>query len=491
MDAKHVSALFAEANPVPDVEGVRRELEPSVVDLATLESRSRVMATNHLTHLMPAPPKRRLQPALTFAVALIVVVAAIGGVALLMRGDTAPVVDEPTTTAAQSVTTEAPVTTIATPATTVAEPAPPPPTVPQLDEGWDVATLGPQETTWTAVEYVDGIGWLAMGGSSVMLSTNGADWMESDGGATLNDDAAYITGIVPGGPGVLAYGWTCEGERCPVDQGPALYGSADGLAWERITSDAFRGCGQLTADCFSGIQSMAAGPDGSLIASGVDTGESVIWTSADGQNWERQSIDLMSLVPEGSMLMDENVTGLTALGDRWLGFVNTYSWPDDAEFEQGRAILIESTDGIEWSIVDTGQAFAEAVPWHVTAGPGGIVAIDGSHIWHSADGSGWTVTEVSDIGDADLLHPVALPSGFVVAGGSMEGPGVVLVSSNDGTDWSTFSSIERLDYAVFHGFAARETADGIEMVGVGAQFGEGDWTEQEYIPSAIFHRPAG
>ena len=100
MNADHVLTLFAEANPVPDVDVVRRELRPSTVDLATLESRSRIMQTEELEHVeTTATLQRRPNPAWVFAIALVATLVAVGGGVLLMRGGEEPtVVDQPTTT---------------------------------------------------------------------------------------------------------------------------------------------------------------------------------------------------------------------------------------------------------------------------------------------------------------------------------------------------------------------------------------------------------
>lgn len=59
MDTERVLALFAEANPVPDVDTVRSEFGASSADLTTLESRSRIMDTRHVDQLEPADSRQR------------------------------------------------------------------------------------------------------------------------------------------------------------------------------------------------------------------------------------------------------------------------------------------------------------------------------------------------------------------------------------------------------------------------------------------------
>ena len=237
MDTNHVLTLFAEANPVPDVDVdvVQRAFDASLVDLTVLELRSRTMDTKYVEQLEPAAlPQRQIHPALVFAAALVVVFVTVAGGIFLLRGDTQSVVDEPTTTAAPvtstapSVTTTAPPPTTAAPPVTVAAPIPPP-----LGEGWQVVVEAGDKQPTMAVEFVDGIGWIAVGGPHVMTSADGTTWIEADTEGVIISDAGFLRGVTAGGPGVLAWGSTCEGggdfrwESLPCPQEPAIWASAD------------------------------------------------------------------------------------------------------------------------------------------------------------------------------------------------------------------------------------------------------------------------
>lgn len=465
MNADHVLTLFAEANPVPDVDVLRRDLGPSTADLTTLELRSGIMRTEQLERAATpsSTEPRRPRPAWVFALALVVTLVAIGGVVWLMRGgEEQDMVDQPTTTAAPS-TTEAPVTTTEGPASTTSvattEAAPPTTaTVPaeaSLSEGWELAAGGSEVPT-SAAGYVDGIGFVAVGGreapvSKVAVSQEGIEWIFGDA-SVMSDDAAFLVGVVPGGPGVLAYGWTCEGE-CGglLPQEPALYGSADGLSWVRLEHEAFIGCGTRGAECFSGISSIAVATDGSLLATGRDAGSdgtqtSVAWTSVDGIDWTRTEVDLAEMVPTGWSLFSEGIEHPVHTGERWIGFLWAYYFPPDADFEVGQTIVVASDDGSAWTAVDTGDVFADAMVWDAVATPEGIVAVDMQRVWTSPDGLVWERGAMP--GSADYRFLVSLDVGVAAVGDAWEVPGATLAFTSDGSSWQMFEGVAGLGDAI-------------------------------------------
>ncbi len=511
MDAEHVLTLFAEANPVPDVDVVRREFDASTVDLATLESRSRSMDTKHLQHLEPvAPPRRQLHPALAFATALVVVLVTVAGGIFLMRGDTQPVVAEPTTTVASVTITVPPVTTTAPPPTTAAPPITvAPPTPPPFGVGWQVVVEAGSKQPTMAVEFVDGIGWIAVGGPHVMTSADSTNWVDADTEGVILDDAGFLMGVVAGGPGVLAYGRTCEGggdfghEPFPCPQEPALYGSADGLTWERITSDAFHGCvGNEAMECYAGMDDLAISAGGSLLATGSDPTsrdgvesapyvvESAVWSSEDGRSWQRYDVALDTFVPDGWNAGSESLERLVHTGDRWLAFLPVWRWLPDADFEEGYTILLESPDGTVWTVVETGDTFVEAGPDDVVSGPNGLLAIGGQTTWWSADGQEWVQSNIP--GDYWYDRAIAIDSGFIAY--TREGP-TAFAFAPDGITWTTFAAGDDLADVGWNALAGIDTITeqgaGVEttLVGVGYRWsGEG---EEGGSPEPVIMRWSG
>ena len=110
--------------------------------------------------------------------------------------------------------------------------------------------------------------------------------------------------VYAGGPGFVGVGWgggISETGRTL----PAIWVSADGLAWERVAETAIEGL----ADLEQNIQLVGAGPDGGLIAWWPDT---QIRYSPDGLTWQR----LEGVVPGA----DGTVIDLLWDGEHLLGF---------------------------------------------------------------------------------------------------------------------------------------------------------------------------
>jgi hypothetical protein len=494
MDTNHVLTLFAEANPVPDVDVVQRAFDASLVDLAVLELRSKTMDTKYVEQLEPAaPPQRRIHPALVFASALVVVFVTVAGGIFLMRGDTQSVVDEPTTTAAPvtstvpSVTTTAPPPTTAAPPVTVAAPIPPP-----LGEGWQVVVEAGDNQPTMAVEFVDGIGWIAVGGPHVMTSADGTTWIEADTEGVIISDAGFLRGVTAGGPGILAWGSTCEGggdfpwESLPCPQEPAIWTSTDGAVFERIPDQAaFVGCADEAGECYSGISELVAADDGSLIAAGPDrtigSGEgryettSVVWTSNDALIWQRYEIDLDALTPDDWDVMSESIEQLIYTGDRWLARLELDRYIPEIDDWEGKSILLSSADGIAWSVADTGDAFIDGYPDDIARSADGLLAVGGQTTWWSTDGQYWVLSRIP--GDSWFDRVMALDSGFVLY--TREGP-TAFAFSSDGITWTTFSGDDDLDGVGWNDLAGIDTVaeigDGVKtsFVGVGYRWSGDD-----------------
>ena len=497
------------SGPDPTLDQLRRSNpEPSLDALddnelalifSTLQERRPSMTTTRTPPRTPGTREQRrwLKPVLAFGSALIIVLVAIGGGLLLLRGTALPPAAAPTTTVPQVATTT-PASTTEAPTITTAAPADTPQAVPPLDPGaaWEVVASG-EETPTMAVAFIDGIGWIAVGGPYVMVSQNSAEWVKADTAGVILDNAGFLSGVVAGGPGALAYGRTCEGggdfgyEPFPCPQEPVLFSSADGLTWKRVTSDTFRGCvDHEAAECYAGITDLAVAADGSLIAAGPDpttrdgieaapyVTESAVWSSTDGESWQRHDIALDAIVPDGWNAGGESLGQIVHTSDRWLASFSVWRWLPDDEFEEGYTILLESSDGADWRIVETSDTFLHAGPDDIVAGPNGVLAIGGQTTWWSTDGQEWVQSTIP--GENWFDRAIALDSGFIVY--NREGP-KAFAFTRDGIEWTVFAGDDDLTGVGWNEVSGidvgADTGDGISTTLIGVGYHGLDYGESE------------
>jgi hypothetical protein len=394
-----------EADPVPSLHAISDELVASV--------RMRIDAEIAGTESMPVAEAvgtergSRGRPVLVVAAAFAATILIIGGIGLLRSED--PTVGDVATTVSATVTTVPPQTTLpaATPPaeSSVATTTPTPPKPASLEISWERV---PEQT---ALED----GWIAA--------------------------------VAPGGPGYVAVGGTvgCSdplSRNCRRDA--AVWVSADGLAWERIESQSFRG--EVTREVADGdpldgnqyMNDIALGPDG-LVAVGaaplVDLDQAAgyldrpgIWISPDGRQWERlpHDEDLFGGVAELSRVV--------AFGDLLVAVAETKAWV--------------SRDGTDWEQVNvdpssTGTVFDVAV-WNETLVAVGYSQVDPDvdphpAVWTSDDGFDWTTVEDTNLTNASgQLQGVGGNAAGLVALGT-DGGWVTAWRSENGRNWSVAS----------------------------------------------------
>jgi hypothetical protein len=139
-----------------------------------------------------------------------------------------------------------------------------------------------------------GPGLIAMGGrgpavgypSGVALwtSADGETWTQASGleplGASAFEDA------VSADAGLIAVGQSRDDPSAP-DISAAVWTSADGTAWTRVSSGPLFATSVMNAIATSGLGLVAVGQD-----YGPAGGHPVVWTSADGTAWERPPFDV-------------------------------------------------------------------------------------------------------------------------------------------------------------------------------------------------------
>jgi hypothetical protein len=202
---------------------------------------------------------------------------------------------------------------------------------------------------------------------------------------------------------------------------PAVWISPDGIEWARTWDGEEMVRGQPTSEppdtgafVLSPMQAITVGPDGTLVAVGtvvddLGVGVAAVWTSDDGQTWDRV--------------------------------------PHDPE-------VFASSTGMDVVMLD------------VAAGASGLVAVGSERehhgaglfwmggerpaVWTSPDGTAWERitldTETFSIGSISTV--AASPTGFVAAGPIFADSGpVTMWASSDGTRWQTVASFGIGGYA--------------------------------------------
>lgn len=369
----------------------------------------------------PRPGPRSWQrPVPVIVISALVVLLAIGGVALigLLSGDEeAPVVAEPPpvttaptpetttppattmvatteappTTAAPSTTQPAPTTTTSTTTTTI-----PPVTPAHLEITWQQAPTQPAFGTYDSVGSVieGGPGLVAVGGipddygygdGAVWTSADGVTWERTAvlGGvmtALGTDRNQFIQDVAAGPAGLVAVGWV---DFETGDSDPPIWVSPDGIAWERVTGnqDAFSPGVFINAVTAGGPGYVAVGEE----ATETEPGHAAIWVSTDGRDWARVDQPLGEGYTESSI----NDVARTESGIVAVGFAD----PDTMwGFPAARVLAWTSQDGLDWDRAELGPeaGFVSAV-----AGEGGATVVvgntaDDTTAWISPDGNTWT-----------------------------------------------------------------------------------------------------
>ena len=220
-----------------------------------------------------------------------------------------------------------------------------------------------------------------------------------------------MSGVVPGGPGLVAVGYqlggfpTCTGmgpfvlvSTCDGPRDAVAWTSRDGRHWDLVASPA----------SFNGylIDRPSTGSAG-LIAPGhaaFGPMATVIWATPDGLRWQRRS---------SSSFKDGGITGLAPIGS---GSVAV----GQGGFATHRFVARawDSANGQVWSKANV-EAGGDLMTGVATSAHG-LVAVGetpagGGIAWTSADGLSWKAATISHA--AALTVVAAVPGGVVAAGG--------------------------------------------------------------------------
>jgi hypothetical protein len=387
------------------------------------------------------PGRVRLHPVLVAAAAALIVLVAIGAVALLVDRTNRPVIETSTTLPAPT-TTLGPTTTT-TPATTTT-----------ATTTTETAALLPS-ITWTRVESQELTGGFVQSMSIVNGATyltgaadgfdHGIIWRSEDGQTwerldlPKTPDLPTISDL--GNPNVLGVAYydgttVAVGLDCTDNESACLaavwVSDDNGRTWERLPHQNAFGS--------SGLHRMLAvtTTDSGFLAVGDD-----VWSSGDGHTWTL----LEELSGNRPQIWDVVATPeiVVGAGDRW-----------DNGYE---AALWTSRDGENWTAVDdddgdfpTGEGIGSGL-YSITQIPQDFVAVGtvgttagggDAAVWLSPNGTKWRrVTSTSfKTGHSDTMMDVAAIDDLLVATGNesnVQGThsnGVVWISTDGGDTWA-------------------------------------------------------
>lgn len=168
---------------------------------------------------------------------------------------------------------------------------------------------------------------------AIYLSVTGEAWQVVPLVAGVGQpDTSEPRHVVEGPAGIVVVGGVC----CEVE-GPAIWRSVDGLAWQAVAAPA--AFAELAA------ADLIATDDGYILG-GTTPGGSAIWTSTDGADWEQVDGAAAGFGPGG-------LNDLVAMPD---GGYLAVGWTDDGQTYDGAAW--HSADGREWEPFDLGPLFS-------------------------------------------------------------------------------------------------------------------------------------
>jgi len=393
IDHDDALARLRDLNPVT---GIDPEELAGVV--ATCERRRREAPDAGPIRLVRGRRAWSWRPVVAFAAAFVVVIAALGLLALLGGADV-PVVDEPTTTTAVTPTTAPDVL-----------PDDPAPVGGSVNEVWDVA-VAPDGNVWMATgggvvmwdvatgiprTYTVADGLPTSEVAEILVAPDGNVWAKGRGWIALFD-GSWEALQAPQGVDGPAFGVAPDGTLWAVGGENDLY-RFDGVDWQVIGGPGLEGVGEWSG-------SIAIGPDGTLWAA---TNMSKGLFSFDGTSWTNHAD---TGLPPGFAL----TVAVAPDGTVWASAEDDPNAPSSAEPQPG----IVRFDGTSWTLFTTADGLYANLAEVTVGSDGTLWAIHDGAVSRFADGA-WTAYEgVSGSGLAATVGPdgtlwMASPYGGVV-----------------------------------------------------------------------------
>jgi hypothetical protein len=295
----------------------------------------------------------------------------------------------------------------------------------------DETTLGGEGDQDMAAVVAGGPGLVAVGAEYLGEDWDAAVWTSADGlawsrvphdeGLFGGPDHQFITGVVAGGPGLIAVG----SDRAGGDTDGAVWTSADGITWMRIQDE------DLGGEWDQSLVAICAGGPGFVVvgeAFGSEGLDAAVWTSPDGLSWDRVPHDAAIFGGPGNQAMSAVAPGGPGL------IAGGY---DDATASDMDAAVWTSPDGLLWARIphdevtfggsgDQWVAGLAVLGDEIVAAGGGAAPGGAAAVWTSPDGALWSLLPydeaVFDSGEWQDIRGVVVGGPGLVAVGS-EGVG--------------------------------------------------------------------
>lgn len=348
---------------------------------ATIDAKRLVMATEEKTATETVNPQQSWRRGtMAFVGASVLVLLIVGGGVLLLGRSSEPVADGTPTPTATPTTQPSPTTVPTTTPTT--------------------------QAVSTTVPVVPVLAWQRI---------------DLDGPSEAGN-------LIAGGPGYIRAGTICTTVDWVVcaEQQPAIWGSADGVEWERVAQEVFVGVNASISDITSGPAGFVAVGIGKPV-SRFDTGR--LWISPDGTNW--------SAVPDpDNVFVGSGFTIVESVTAGGPGYV-VVGWENPGGSDTNAMVWL-SQDGLAWDRVEDPDLLGDpangdsADMTDVVSGGPGLVAY-GSAVWISADGTEW-----DRIADVEFDIMTINPASGRLLGFTPKSPDrqQEVWISDDGTQWT-------------------------------------------------------
>ncbi len=314
----------------------------------------------------------------------------------------------------------------------------------------------------------------------VYRSTDGRKWTKAD---TAQSSLAVGTAITLSGPtpgmvdvaggqqGFVAIGYTGDDVVKAT-----VWRSSDGLIWERLPGAPFAGAELRAVVNMSGRWVVA----GTITVGPAPRG--AVWWSDDGKVWSRAPdsvvFDVGGYIDTGETPGAGGIRALATDGARIVG-VGSVCDPQGASCA---GAIWTSDDGNRWDRQDGGDLPGDGAlvfGGYVAHGNAGFLVVGSSCPvtgcvgigLRSPDGRSWA--EVSQVGLGEIRALAAVPGGFVVATSTQTTPpGLALLASTDGRTWTPLDGVPTVEGGVLGDVDMMPTLDG-RIVAV-ARFGVHD-----------------
>jgi hypothetical protein len=337
--------------------------------------------------------------------------------------------------------------------------------------------------------------WTAADGEAWVRTVDQAG-LEIGTGVGTSGPEAGIFDVAAGPAGIVGIGYGDDGR-------PAIWRSADGRTWQRVTFDV------LTSPLGSRVAAIAPSQHGYVLVGWIVDGETLraraaAWTSSDGVIWTRAednaAMDVGPCLDTGEEPVCGGMLGVVATTTGLVAVGNSRT----STTGPGRPAAWASPDGVTWTRSATGLDFDGSLSGIAVGGPG-LVAVgticrpdcqqlaSGGGVATSVDGSTWTHGSVA--GAVPLQHVVANSDGVFALGVLNQDVDpraeLQLWHSDDAVSWQRVTGLPQAPDGTWHYGGADIAAAPDRLTIVGWTWVTGADAQQDFSYSNAAILPAG